>query len=94
MGGSYLSQHDMPLWGKDDPQAKEVRAIAKQKDKSYKTYKTYFENTPSEVAANAAVCLIHQANFLLDQQLRALDKAFLEKGGFTERLFRLRQQRR
>jgi restriction system protein len=44
------------------------------------------------VAANTAICLIHQANYLLDQQLRALEKEFLQEGGFTERLYRVRSQ--
>ena|SRR5213080_2589884 len=34
--------------------------------------------------------LIHQTNYLLDQQLRQLEKAFLQEGGFTERLYRAR----
>jgi four helix bundle suffix protein len=58
------------------------------------TYKTYIEGAPSEVAANALICLIHQSNFLLDQQLRQLEKQFLEQGGFTEKLYRTRQSAR
>jgi len=50
------------------------------------------EASPPEVAANAMICLIHQTNYLLDQQLRALEKEFLEEGGFTERLYRTRTQ--
>jgi four helix bundle suffix protein len=38
--------------------------------------------------------LIHQTNYLLDQQLRALEKEFLEEGGFTEKLYRVRSQMR
>jgi len=90
----YLRQHNLPLWGKEHPKTLEVRALARLKDKSYKTYSTYFESGSPEIAANTAVCLIHQANYLLDQQLRALDKAFLENGGFTERLYKMRQQQR
>jgi len=37
---------------------------------------------------------LYQANYLLDQQLRALEKSFLEEGGFTERLYRVRSQTR
>lgn len=37
-------------------------------------------------AANTLICLIHQTNYLLDQQLRRLERDFLEEGGFTERL--------
>ena len=58
------------------------------------TYKTYFEASPPEVAANTMICLIHQTNYLLDQQLRALEKEFLKEGGFTERLYNARSQAR
>jgi four helix bundle suffix protein len=58
------------------------------------TYKPYIEASPPEVAANTMVCLIHQTNYLLDQLLRALEKDFLKEGGFTERLYRTRSQRR
>jgi restriction system protein len=90
----FLRQRGLPLWGKDHLQAKEVRGLCYRKDRSYQTYRAYFEKAEAEVAANAAICLIHQTNYLLDQQLRALEKAFLEEGGFTERLYRLRVQKR
>ena len=71
-----------------------MRALAHEKNRSYKTYKTYLEASPPEIAANAAICLIHQTNYLLDQQLRALGKEFLKEGGFTEKLYRVRSQMR
>ena len=40
------------------------------------------------------ICLIHQTNYLLDQQLRQLQEHFLDHGGFTERLYDARQFRR
>lgn len=86
----YLRQHALALWGKDDPKAKAVREIGRVRDRSYGSYKTYFENASPETAANALVCLIHQANYLLDQQLRALEKDVVEKGGFNERLYKAR----
>jgi four helix bundle suffix protein len=58
------------------------------------TYKTYIEDSPPEVAANAVICLIHQSNYLLDQQLRQLEKQFVEQGGFTEKLYHARQSAR
>ena len=88
----YLRQKKLALWGKNHPKAKEIRALAYKTNRSYLTYKTYFEDSPAEIAANAAICLIHQTNYLLDQQLRALEKEFLEEGGFTERLYRARSQ--
>jgi restriction system protein len=88
----YLRQKNLPLWGKDHAQAREVRALCYKENRSYSTYKTYFENSSPEVAANTLACLIHQTNYLLDQQLRGLERAFLEEGGFTERLYRVRSQ--
>jgi restriction system protein len=90
----YLRQQRLPLWGKDHEQARKIRALAHEKNRSYKTYKTYVEASPPEIAANAAICLIHQTNYLLDQQLRALEKEFLKEGGFTEKLYRVRSQMR
>ena len=89
----YLRQKGLPLWGKEDARAKEIRKLAYASDRSYATYKTYLENS-AEVAANTVICLIHQTNYLLDQQLRALEKEFLEEGGFTEKLYRARLQMR
>lgn len=90
----YLRQKGLSLWSKDNPSAKEVRKLCYLENRSYLTYKTYIEASPPEVAANTLVCLIHQTNYLLDQQLRALEKEFLKNGGFTERLYRTRSQMR
>jgi restriction system protein len=90
----FLRQKSLPLWPKGHPQAQEIRALAYRSNRAYTTYKPYFEGSSPEVAANAAICLIHQANYLLDQQLRSLEKGFLEEGGFTERLYRVRSQTR
>ncbi len=48
----------------------------------------------AELAANAALSLLNLACYLLDKQLASQEKAFLEEGGFTERLYRVRSQRR
>jgi restriction system protein len=90
----YLRQHGLPLWGKEHPKAREVRALCYRKDRSYSTYKPYLEGSSPGVAANAVICLIHQTNYLLDQQLRSLEKEFLKEGGFTERLYRARSRAR
>lgn len=88
----FLRQRGLTLWDKDDSRAREVRALAYRSDRTDKSYKTYLENP--ENAANMMICLINQANYLLDQQLRTLEKQFLEDGGFTERLYRKRRDYR
>lgn len=89
----FLRQRNLPVWEKNHPQAQKIRRLAYASNKSYMTYRAYIENSP-EVAANAMLCLIHQTNFLLDQQLRQLEKRFLEQGGFTEKLYRTRLKAR
>lgn len=86
----FLRQRGLSLWDKNHPKAKAIRGLAYVKNRSYLTYKTYTEASSSETAANTVICLIHQANYLLDQQLRQLEKQFLAEGGFTERLYRQR----
>ena len=72
----------------------QARKLCYQENKSYKTYKTYIEGKSPEMAANTLICVIHQTNYLLDQQLRVLEKEFIKAGGFTERLYRTRLQAR
>ena len=90
----FLRQRSLAEWGKDHPMSVVVRRLAYAKDRSYKTYCTYVENAPPEVAANTMLCLVHQTNYLLDQLLHQLEQAFLQEGGFTERLYQARQQAR
>ena len=89
-----LRQRELALWEKDHPKAREVRRLCYKKNRSYKTYRPYIEESPPEISANTMICLIHQTNYLLDQQLRALEKEFLKHGGFTERMYRTRSQMR
>ncbi len=48
----------------------------------------------STLAANAALSLLNLCCHLLDRQLAAQAEAFEKEGGFTERLYRIRNQRR
>ena len=90
----FLRQRGLALWGKNHPTAQAVRRLAYEKNRSYSTYRSYIEKATPEVAANTLVCLIHQTNYLLDQQLRQLEQAFLKEGGFTERLYQTRFRNR
>ena len=52
------------------------------------------QSTYPEIAANAALVLIGVASTLLDRQIAAQAAAFESEGGFTERLYRVRTERR
>ena len=86
----YLRVRDHLLWEKNSKEALYVRKLGKAENESYETYRTYMETRPSETLANIAICLIHQANYLLDQQIRRLEKDFLKKGGLRENMTRAR----
>jgi four helix bundle suffix protein len=90
----FLRQRGLVLWPKHHPMAQGIRKLALLSNRSYTTYKTYVEHESPEVAANTMTCLIHQTNYLLDQQLRQLEKQFLQEGGFTERLYNARQAKK
>ncbi len=84
----FLRQRWLTLWDKNHPTAGVVRKLACEKNRSYLTSWPYVEKAPPEIAANTIICLIHQTNYLLDQQLRQLEQAFLKEGGFTDRLYK------
>lgn len=52
------------------------------------------ETALPEVSANILLCLTHQASYLLKRQMERLESDFVEKGGFTERLYSYRKEHR
>ena len=58
---------------------------------------SFTPSTPStylEIAANGVLALIAVACSLLYRQIASLERAIVEEGGFTERLYRARNERR
>lgn len=90
----FLRVRDFPLWSKDSKEALFVRRLGQKSHVTYETYKPYVETRPPEVVANIAICLLHQANYLLDQQIRRLEQDFIKEGGLRERMTRVRLQQR
>ena len=90
----YLRVRDLPIWGKDSREAQYARKLGKTSPLSFEVFREFTETRPAEVVANIAICLINQANYLLDQQVKALAKDFLKEGGLRERMTRARLQAR
>lgn len=95
----FLRQRKLRAWAKDAPEALAVRAVGKrhqtdQADQTdwadpvahWKAYARWLEHADPAVVANALICLIHQANYLLDQQITALERDFVQEGGYSEQL--------
>jgi four helix bundle suffix protein len=52
----------------------------------YAAYVQWLDHDDPAVRANALICLINQANMLLDRQIAALEKQFIKQGGYSEAL--------
>lgn len=99
----FLRQRRLPCWSKDSPEAKEIRALAKvHQDMSessdstepFGPYAPWFRQEKPGVVANTLICLIHQANYLLDRHLSSLEKSFIQQGGYRENLTAARMAER
>lgn len=97
----YLRQRRHTQWTPDSAEAMAVRQVPQQfkqdrADQSdltdltdgqrWNLYARWLDHKDPAVRANAVIGLIHQANYLLDQQIAALEKAFIEEGGYSEQL--------
>jgi four helix bundle suffix protein len=90
----YLRNHDALIWDKESKEAQYVRKLGAKVGVSFEAFREFVETRPGEVVANIALCLLHQANFLLDQQIRRLEQGFLKEGGIRERMARARVESR
>lgn len=90
----FLRVRDLPAWDKSSKEASFVRALCRRPDESFETYREFVETREAAVVANIAICLIHQARYLLDRQIKALEKEFLEQGGLRERMTAARREHR
>jgi four helix bundle suffix protein len=90
----YLRARDLLLWDKESKQARYIRKTGKNPKETYNDYREFVETRSADVVSNIAICLIHQANYLLDQQMRSLEKAFLKEGGLRERMSKARREAR
>ena len=101
----YLRQRKLRAWAKDDPEAREVRAVGRELDPTdqtdrtdpvahYAAYAHWLDHADPAVVANTLLCLIHQTNYLLDQQISALERDFVQDGGYSEQLAAARMAER
>jgi four helix bundle suffix protein len=90
----YLKVRDLLVWDKQSREAAYARRLGKTSPLSFEVFREFTETRPAQVVANISICLIHQANYLLDQQLKRLEQDVLKDGGLRERMTRARLQAR
>lgn len=86
----FLRTHKLPLWNKDHKLSIRFRELNRTPNATYQTYIRAIENPEPEICANSMVCLIRIVAYLLNQQIKQLEKAFIEEGGLRERMTKAR----
>jgi four helix bundle suffix protein len=103
---SFLRQRGLRVWPKDSREALAMRArLAQDQAKNLPRAKPgvvrltglfglaeFVEKAEPELAANAMLCAVNQAAYLLKRQVQSQGREFLEKGGFTEKLYGARKR--
>lgn len=95
----FLRHRRCKQWEANDPEALAVRRIGQQQtstnsanltelsdEQRYALYGKWLDNEDAAIRANALICLINQANYLLDKQIAALEAQFIQEGGYSEQL--------
>ena len=86
----FLRVHKLAKWTKSHPYTQRLRELNRTHSPSYATFQKGIEHKDPAIAANVLLDLTKLTCFLLDRQLRQLEKAFLAEGGLRERMTRAR----
>ncbi len=105
----FLRHRNLKRWKPDSPEAMAVRGVPQQfkndrvdpanltdltEQERWALYSKWLEHADPAIRANALICLINQANYLLDQQIAALEVQFIGEGGYSEQLAADRLEKR
>ncbi|MCG2661485.1 MAG: four helix bundle suffix domain-containing protein [Kiritimatiellae bacterium] len=97
----FLRHRHLRKWAPDASEALAVRRIGQNHpsdpsdqpdpadlsdEQRYALYAKWLDHDDPAIRANALLCLINQANYLLDKQIEALEAQFIEEGGYSEQL--------
>jgi len=105
---SFLVQNGLWVWPKDSREALPMRARLAKDDapdlppapagrvrlRGLAGLSDFVERAAPELAANAMLCVVNQAAYLLKRQLESQGHTFVETGGFTKKLYATRTQAR
>jgi len=90
----FLRVRSIEEWTRDHSCTRRLRELNRLPDPSYDTFRKGIEHPDPAIAANVMIGLVKLTNYLLDQQIRQLERDFLAHGGLRERMTRARQEAR
>ena len=89
----YLKVRNHRQWEEGSVEMEAMRKLGIQhSDAEY--FMKLAETRPPETIANMAIVLIKQADYLLYRQLQRLSEDFVNNGGFSEKMSRMRRENR
>lgn len=89
----FLATRNHPQWLPNSKEFEAMRRLGKEHNDA-EFFMSIVETRPPETIANMAIILIKQTDYLLHKQIQVIADSFVEEGGFSERMYRLRQNSR
>ena len=86
----FLRVRGLEEWSRAHPYTRRLRDLVRTPHADYSTFRKGIENPDPAIAANVLIGLTKVTTYLLDQQLRRLERDFLSAGGLRERMTRAR----
>ena len=90
----FLRLRGADEWPREHRNTQRLRQLNRQPNATCETFKKGIEHSNPLIAANVLIGLIKLTRYLLHQQLRQLERAFVEEGGLHERMTRARLAKR
>lgn len=90
----FLRTNKLPKWDKEHKLVARLKELNKIPNANYEIFRRAIENESPEICANAMIGLIKVTTYLLNQQIKALEIAFINEGGLRERMTKARIDKR
>lgn len=89
----YLKTRGYIQWENGSVEYEAMRRLGREhNDAGF--FMNLISSRPPETIANMAIILVNQADYLLYRQLQRLSQDFINDGGFSERMSRIRKEKR
>jgi four helix bundle suffix protein len=86
----FLRTRGLAEWTHNHPYTQRLRRLNRTPGANYDTFRKRIEHPDPVVCANVILGLVKVTSYLLDRQLKSLEKAFVEQGGLREAMTRAR----
>ena len=86
----FLRLRRIEEWPRNHKYVKRLQSLTRQPGANYETFRKGIEHPDLAICANVIIGLIKVTSYLIDQQIRKLEIAFLEQGGLREAMTRAR----